>query len=83
LENQKVYSILKLDGIGFWQVSHHFSIWFSGHLHKLAAGIIILKKGMGETMYAYQENKLLELELGDMKKHALFRIVAVDNDLVF
>lgn len=33
-------------------------------------------------MYAFQENTVLELELGDMKSHGLFRIVAVDHDLI-
>jgi hypothetical protein len=63
------------EGIDFWDVSHHLSLWFSGHLHKLAGGL-------GETMYAYQRDSLLELELGDMKTHGLFRIIVVDNDLV-
>ncbi|KAI8897809.1 Metallo-dependent phosphatase-like protein [Globomyces pollinis-pini] len=63
------------DGIGFWQLSHHFSIWFCGHLHKLAGGL-------GETMYAYQDNSMLELELGDLKTHGLFRIIVVDHDLI-
>ena len=62
-------------GYSFWQLSHHVSLWLSGHLHKLVAGL-------GEKMYAYHETKLLELELGDMKKHAMFRIIAVDHDLV-
>jgi hypothetical protein len=63
------------DGIGFWELTHHISIWFSGHLHKLAGGL-------GETMYAYQDGKVLELELGDLKAHGMFRIVAVDHDMV-
>lgn len=63
------------DGIGFWDLTQHVSVWFCGHLHQLAGGL-------GETMYAFQENKVLELELGDMKMHGLFRIIAVDNDLV-
>jgi hypothetical protein len=33
-------------------------------------------------MYAFQGEKVLEFELGDMKTHGVFRIVAVDNDLV-
>ncbi|KAJ3321347.1 Transmembrane protein 62 [Boothiomyces sp. JEL0866] len=63
------------DGIAFWDTAQHFSIWFCGHLHKLAAGL-------GETMYAYQDNKMLELELGDLKSHGMYRIVVVDHDLV-
>lgn len=62
-------------GLSFYDITHHVSVWLSGHLHKLAGGL-------GETMYAYQNNKVLELELGDMKKHGLFRIVAIDNDLL-
>ena len=33
-------------------------------------------------MYAFQEDKVLELELGDMKSHGMFRIIAIDHDLV-
>ena len=62
-------------GLTFYDITHHVSVWLSGHLHKLAGGL-------GETMYAFQNNKVLELELGDMKKHGLFRIVAIDNDLL-
>ncbi|KAJ3371813.1 Transmembrane protein 62 [Kappamyces sp. JEL0680] len=62
-------------GIGFWDMTQHVSVWLCGHLHKLAAGL-------GETMYAFQDNTVLELELGDMKSHGLFRVVAVDNDLI-
>ncbi|KAI8904090.1 hypothetical protein EDD86DRAFT_233153 [Gorgonomyces haynaldii] len=63
------------DGLGFWDMAPHLSLWLSGHLHKLAGGL-------GEEMYAFQRKRLLELELGDMKKHGMIRIVAVDNDLV-
>jgi predicted phosphohydrolase len=63
------------DGIGFWEMTHHVSVWLSGHLHKLAGGF-------GETMYAFQDSKVLELELGDMKSHGMFRVIAVDHDMV-
>lgn len=63
------------EGVDFWDMSHHVSLWLSGHLHKLAGGL-------GETMYAYQRDSLMELELGDMKTHGLFRIIVVDNDLI-
>ena len=62
-------------GLSFTDLTHHVTVWLSGHLHKLAGGL-------GETMYAFQKDKVLELELGDMKKHGLFRIIAVDNDLM-
>lgn len=63
------------EGLDFWEMSHHVTLWFSGHLHTLAGGI-------GDKMYAYQHGSLLELELGDMKSHGIFRIVVVDHDLV-
>lgn len=63
------------NGIGFWDLTQHVSIWLCGHLHKLAGGL-------GDQMYAFQDNKVLELELGDMKSHGMFRIIAVDHDLV-
>lgn len=62
-------------GLSVWQLSPMISIWFSGHLHKLAGGL-------GEQMYARQKGKVLELELGDLKKHGMYRLVVVDNDLV-
>ena len=33
-------------------------------------------------LHAYHQEKFLELELGDMKKHGDYRIIAVDNDLI-
>nr|KAJ3422598.1 Transmembrane protein 62 [Polyrhizophydium stewartii] len=63
------------DGLSFWDISHHISVWLCGHLHKLAGGL-------GETMYAFQDNHFLELELADLKSHATYRIVVVDHDLV-
>jgi predicted phosphohydrolase len=63
------------DGVGFSDMTHHVSIWLSGHLHKLAGGF-------GETMYAVVDGKVLELELGDMKSHGMYRIIVVDHDLV-
>jgi hypothetical protein len=63
------------EGIDFWDISHHISLWFSGHLHTLAGGI-------GDKMHAYQHESLLELELGDLKIHGLYRIVVVDHDLI-
>jgi 3',5'-cyclic AMP phosphodiesterase CpdA len=62
------------DGIGFWEISQHVSLWLCGHLHKFIGGL-------GETMYT-NHNPLLELELADMKKHGSFRIIVIDHDLV-
>lgn len=61
-------------GLSFQQMSHRISVWLSGHLHKLLAGL-------GDKMYAYQDS-FLELELGDVKYNGMYRIVIVDNDLV-
>jgi hypothetical protein len=27
------------NGLGFWEITHHVSMWLSGHLHKLAGGL--------------------------------------------
>ncbi|KAI8927600.1 hypothetical protein BC831DRAFT_497685 [Entophlyctis helioformis] len=62
------------DELTFPMLSSHISLWLCGHLHKLAGGL-------GETMYAYQRT-FLELELGDLKSHGMYRIVVVDHDLV-
>ncbi|KAJ3036271.1 Transmembrane protein 62 [Rhizophlyctis rosea] len=62
------------DGTTFWELSNHISIWLCGHLHRLFAGL-------GKTMYAYQ-GTFLELELADLKVHAVYRVVAVDHDVI-
>jgi hypothetical protein len=39
--------------------------------------------GLGDVLQSYDSvTKTLELELGDMKDHGMYRIVAVDNDLI-
>ncbi|ORE05192.1 Metallo-dependent phosphatase [Rhizopus microsporus var. microsporus] len=39
--------------------------------------------GLGDVLQSYNTvTKSLELELGDMKEHGLYRIVAVDHDLI-
>ncbi|KAJ1824678.1 hypothetical protein LPJ73_009315, partial [Coemansia sp. RSA 2703] len=52
------------------------SVFLCGHLHQLAAGI-------GAQLQAYKPREgYWELELGDMKEHAVYRVYAVDHDLV-
>ncbi|KAJ3245445.1 Transmembrane protein 62 [Chytriomyces hyalinus] len=63
------------DGRDFDTLAQSVSLWMSGHLHKLVGGKVV--------MYGYHEStNLLELELGDMKDNAVYRIVAVDNDMI-
>ncbi|KAI8339967.1 Metallo-dependent phosphatase-like protein [Chlamydoabsidia padenii] len=39
--------------------------------------------GLGDVLQSYDPTtKTLELELGDMKDHGMYRIVAVDNDII-
>ena len=63
------------NGANFDLVTRGISVWVSGHLHRLVAGL-------GNTMYANVRDKYLELELGDMKSHAMFRVLAIDNDYI-
>ncbi|KAJ2787277.1 hypothetical protein GGI15_000827 [Coemansia interrupta] len=52
------------------------SVFLCGHLHHLAGGI-------GEQLQAYKVREgYWELELGDLKEHAVYRVYAVDHDLV-
>ncbi|CAO3591605.1 unnamed protein product [Absidia cylindrospora] len=63
-------------GHTFRDLAKHYSIYFCGHLHRLIAGL-------GDVLQSYDPaTKTLELELGDMKDHGMYRIVAVDNDVV-
>ncbi|KAL1921054.1 uncharacterized protein VTP21DRAFT_11689 [Calcarisporiella thermophila] len=62
-------------GKTFNELSSQFSTYLCGHLHKLIPGV-------GDTLQAYQPSGFLELELGDMKAHALYRVMAVDHDLI-
>ncbi|ORY33572.1 hypothetical protein BCR33DRAFT_791376 [Rhizoclosmatium globosum] len=62
------------DGRTFSQLSPSITLWISGHLHKLIGNL---------TLYGYhQQLPLLELELGDMKDNALYRIIVIDHDLL-
>ncbi|KAI8064190.1 Metallo-dependent phosphatase-like protein [Gongronella butleri] len=64
------------DGYTFRDLAKHYSVYFCGHLHRLIAGI-------GDVLQSYDvSTKSLELELGDMKDHGMYRIVAVDHDMV-
>ncbi|SAM03891.1 hypothetical protein [Absidia glauca] len=63
-------------GYTFRDLAKHYSVYFCGHLHRLIAGL-------GDVLQSYDSvTKTLELELGDMKDHGMYRIVAVDNDLI-
>ncbi|KAI9483663.1 MAG: hypothetical protein EXX96DRAFT_151121 [Benjaminiella poitrasii] len=63
-------------GKTFRDLAKNYSIYFCGHLHKLIAGL-------GDVLKSYDPfTKSLELELGDLKEHGLYRVVAIDNDLI-
>ncbi|KAJ1942185.1 hypothetical protein EC988_006558, partial [Linderina pennispora] len=60
----------------FGELSKGVSVFLCGHLHLLVGGI-------GAQLQAYKaRDGYWELEIGDMKDHALYRVYAVDNDLV-
>ncbi|KAJ2701999.1 hypothetical protein H4218_001086 [Coemansia sp. IMI 209128] len=60
----------------FAQLARGVSVFLCGHLHQLVGGI-------GAQLQAYKAHEgYWELEIGDMKEHALYRVYAVDHDLV-
>lgn len=66
---------LSSKGFNFDSLTTNVTIWFSGHLHNLIGGL-------GDRMFHRTSNGYLELELGDMKVNKMYRIVAVDNDMI-
>ncbi|KAG0234133.1 Transmembrane protein 62 [Actinomortierella wolfii] len=62
-------------GESFADLSKSFSVYMCGHLHKL-------KWGMGDALQSYQPSHFLELEVGDMKQNGIYRIMAVDHDMI-
>ncbi|KAF7720944.1 Transmembrane protein 62 [Apophysomyces ossiformis] len=63
-------------GQTFRDLARHFSVYLCGHLHRLVAGL-------GDVLQSYNiASDSLELEVADMKDHGVYRIVAVDNDLI-
>ncbi|KAL1915599.1 uncharacterized protein VTP21DRAFT_6723 [Calcarisporiella thermophila] len=56
-------------------LSRLISAYMCGHLHRLFFGL-------GNNLLAYQPSGYLELELADMKEHGVFRVMALDHDLV-
>lgn len=67
---------LSSKGQRFRDLARQYSAYFCGHLHRLAAGI-------GDVLKWYDpKGHSLELELGDMMHHGVYRIVAVDHDLI-
>ncbi|KAJ3406595.1 Transmembrane protein 62 [Chytriomyces hyalinus] len=62
------------DGRDFNQLARGASLWVSGHLHRLVGGV---------RLYTFhKDTDLLELEVGDLKENAVYRIVAVDHDMI-
>ncbi|OLY79882.1 Transmembrane protein 62 [Smittium mucronatum] len=68
------YGNLKRNVDGHDLTLNKVSAFLCGHLHLLAGGI-------GDDLKA-QRKDFLELELGDMKLNALYRIFAIDNGIV-
>ncbi|CAG8478368.1 10068_t:CDS:2 [Diversispora eburnea] len=62
-------------GETFDDIAKHISVYMCGHLHKLAWGL-------GDHLQTYQPSHYLELEIGDMKLNAIYRIIAIDHDLI-
>ncbi|KAL0093527.1 Metallo-dependent phosphatase-like protein [Phycomyces blakesleeanus] len=63
-------------GHTYHDIAQHISVYFCGHLHRLVAGL-------GDVLKSYDPTSdTLELEVGDLKDHGAYRIVAVDHDLV-
>ncbi|KAI8614202.1 hypothetical protein BC830DRAFT_1128597 [Chytriomyces sp. MP71] len=59
-------------GRTFTSLARHVSFWLSGHLHRL----------VGDMRMYTRRRGFVELEVGDMKENAVFRLVAVDHDLL-
>lgn len=55
-------------------LGHYGSTYMCGHLHDLG--------GLGPKMYAVHPNGFLEAELADWKLNRMYRVMAVDHDLV-
>lgn len=75
----------------------HISLWLCGHLHKLIGAekgdefkwgnwrdMIMITLGLGNTqMHIYHPHlDILELELGDSKVNAMYRIMAMDHEFM-
>ncbi|KAF9433045.1 Transmembrane protein 62 [Entomortierella beljakovae] len=63
------------EGESFAELSKAFSVYMCGHLHTL-------KWGLGDALKSYQPSHFLELEVGDMKQHGIYRIMTVDHDMI-
>ncbi|KAJ2660628.1 hypothetical protein IWW48_002837 [Coemansia sp. RSA 1200] len=60
----------------FRELAQSVSVFLCGHLHELVGGI-------GTQLQAYRaRDGYWELEIGDLKEHAVYRVYAVDHDLV-
>ncbi|KAJ2166668.1 hypothetical protein GGH15_002612 [Coemansia sp. RSA 562] len=60
----------------FGELVRQVSVFLCGHLHELVGGI-------GAQLQAYKAREgYWELEIGDMKEHAVYRVYAVDHDIV-
>ncbi|XP_077965818.1 transmembrane protein 62-like [Styela clava] len=55
-------------------VGQRGGVYLSGHLHKL--------QGLADTLYAVNGKGFLELELGDWRSNRMYRILAIDHDMI-
>ena len=62
-------------GKSFDDLSRYFSAMLCGHLHLLVGGL-------GDRLHALHRQGFVELEMGDMKQHGIFRIISIDHDLI-
>ncbi|KAJ2508885.1 hypothetical protein GGI11_005983 [Coemansia sp. RSA 2049] len=63
-------------GRSFRELARRVSVVLCGHLHQLVGGI-------GSQLQTYRaRDGYWELEVGDLKDHAVYRVFAVDHDLV-
>ncbi|KAI9222488.1 Metallo-dependent phosphatase-like protein, partial [Blastocladiella britannica] len=69
---------LSARGSSLQTLAQRASTSMCGHLHRG-------KWGLGDTMYTQSSGGapgLLELELGDVKRHGVYRVVVVDDDVI-
>ncbi|PVV05206.1 hypothetical protein BB560_000277 [Smittium megazygosporum] len=62
----------------FDSLSSHISVYLCGHLHYLLFG---LGKNL-KYLHSAPNHQFLELELGDLKDNAVYRVYAIDNNII-
>ncbi|ESO87688.1 hypothetical protein LOTGIDRAFT_127392, partial [Lottia gigantea] len=67
-------SIIVQDPPGIKHIMRKGIAYLCGHLHTL--------NGMVPSMYTKQKTGMLELELGDWRDNRMYRVLAIDNDIL-